>query len=335
MIIEERIKTFVTLGEYLRTSSTALNEVMSLANTKNKWFTIDNIQRSIDSIVSAFLDEENLNSWTDQYTFRDSVKTIGVVAAGNIPLVAFHDVLCVLIAGHRLKIKLSEKGAVLLTFLLNKLIDIDSRFSDRIEIVDRLEQFDAVIATGSNNSARYFEYYFGKHPNIIRKNRNSIAVLAGDESIEELIQLGEDIFTYFGLGCRNVSKLWVPKDYNFKNFTKAISQYQSLMDHYHYKNNLDYNRTLLLMNQIPMLDIDFVNVVENKMIPSPISNIHYEFYDSLASVRNEIDLKKEEIQCIVGSIEALCNVDFGQAQSPGLADYADNIDTMSFLASLY
>ncbi|MEZ5023725.1 MAG: hypothetical protein R2728_10785 [Chitinophagales bacterium] len=218
--------------------------------------------------------------------------------------------------------------------MLNKLIEIESDFKDKINVVERLNNFDAVIATGSNNSARYFEYYFGKYPNIIRKNRNSVAILNGKESSEDLSLLGEDIFSYFGLGCRNVSKLWLPKEYNFQPFIQAISNYSHLMDHYHYKNNLDYNRTLLLMNQVPMLDVDFVNLVEHEMIASPISNIHYEFYDSIENVHQELDLKKEEIQCVVGNESSICNIGFGQAQSPSLMDYADNIDTMSFLEEL-
>lgn len=334
MAIEKRIKAFVKLGEYITSLPEDLKEIIAYAKAKNQWFTIENIERSLASIVKDFLAEDKLRAWLSNYNFKNDSKVIGIVAAGNIPLVAFHDVLCVLISGHQLKVKFSDKGSTLIPFLLNKLIEIESDFKGKIEIVERLNNFDAVIATGSNNSARYFEYYFGKYPNIIRKNRNSVAVLNGEESSKDLSLLGEDIFSYFGLGCRNVSKLWLPKEYNFQPFIQTISSYGNLMDHYHYKNNLDYNRTLLLMNQVPILDVDFVNLVEHEMIASPISNIHYEFYDSIKTVRKEIETKKEEIQCVVGNESSICNVGFGEAQSPSLMDYADNIDTMSFLEGL-
>ncbi len=336
MTKDTRIKAFVGLGKYFASLPEELVSTIHTASVKNKWFTETNCKRAIIAIADEFLNEDKLNDWLGNYEIddNDSQLVIGIVAAGNIPLVTFHDILTVLISGHHLKIKLSDKGSILTSFILNKLIQIEPAFEPKINIIERLTDFDAVIATGSNNSARYFEYYFGKYPSIIRKNRNSIAVLNGKENLEELIALADDIFAYFGLGCRNVSKIYVPKDYDFELFNKAISDYKILMDHYHYRNNLDYNRTLLMMNLVPMLDIDFINVVEHKMIASPISNLHYEYYDLLDSVKQEIEIEKEDIQCIVSNISEINGVTFGKSQQPSLSDYADNVDTMAFLQGL-
>lgn len=329
----DRIFAFTALGAYILDYPNDLKNAVLSAKAANTWFTVENCELALNNIASAFLQDNKLKNWVAQYETPKNAKTIGVVAAGNIPLVAFHDVLCVLISGHRLKIKFSEKAKTLLPFLLKQLVEIQPAFQDKIEVVERLKDFDAVIATGSNNTARYFEYYFGKHPNIIRKNRNSVAVLDGKENETDLRNLAKDIFTYFGLGCRNVSKVYLPKEYDFRPLLAAFEDFKFLMDHYHYRNNLDYNRTLLLMNQVPMLDIDFVNINENEQLASPISNLHYAFYENVSEVESALAEQKENLQCIVGK-QDFCSVDFGESQQPSLTQYADDVDVMAFLSGL-
>lgn len=332
MNIFDRISALVDLGSYLQQDMPELQEVTHKAFIHNSWFTPNNIQLSIKNIVQNFLSREKLENWISNYDFSESksAKIIAIVAAGNIPLVAFHDILCVLISGNKLQLKLSEKDNVLLPFILQKLIAINSAFKEAIQIVTRLENFDAIIATGSNNTANYFEYYFGKYKNIIRKNRNSIAILDGTENLSDLKNLGNDVFDYFGLGCRNVSKIFVPASYDLMQLKAGFESFHSVMQHTQYMNNLDYQRTLYLMNQIPMLDIDFINIVENKSLYSPLACLHYEFYNSNDDVINYIIDEKDNLQCIVGK-EYL---PFGKSQQPSLTDYADNIDVLNFVTNL-
>ncbi|MCP4123275.1 MAG: acyl-CoA reductase [Bacteroidetes bacterium] len=337
MELDHIIAGWTALGRYMSSDSEELERIKHLAYIKNKWLTIENIKRSMEAISGQFLTEVNLNDWLSNYQgihTSETGKTIGVVAAGNIPLVAFHDVLCVLNSGHSLKLKLSDKADVLLPHLLDKLCEFEPAFKARISIVERLKDFDAVIATGSNNSARYFDYYFGKVPNIIRRNRNSVAVLTGEESASELKSLAHDVFDYFGLGCRNTSKLYVPKDYDFEGIKEAFTPYAPLNDHNLYRNNLDYNRTLLLLNNIPFLNIDHINITENPMVASPIANLHYEQYSDLDQVKADVALMRDQLQCVVGNVPGLCTVSFGESQSPGLMDYADDVDVQKFLAEL-
>ena len=317
MSIENKIKVFNQLGTYLLSYPQELLDVIEIASFKNKWFTKENIVESINSIAHHYLSADYLIKWVKPYIDRinHSNKVVGVVAAGNIPLVVFHDVLSVLISGHTIKIKLSEKDDVLLKFVLNKLIDLDSSFDSSIQFIERLKDFDAVIATGSNNSARYFEHYFANIPNVIRKNRNSIAVLTGNETEKELTDLGKDVFSYFGLGCRNVSKLMVPIDYDFQPMADAFKKYEYIADHNKYKNNFDYNRTLLLMNKIPYFNIDFINLVENESITSAIATLHYEYYESLNQVFSSLEESKDQIQCVVGKVKSdhLRFIPFGES----------------------
>lgn len=332
MNIEQRIHAFSKLGHYISEFPIVLQEVVHKTALHNPWFTTDNTHRALLNIAEKMLNKQNLIDWTVPYNFTENKpqKGIAVVAAGNIPMVAFQDILCILISGNRLHLKLSEKDNILLPFLLEQLIKIEPAFSKSIQIQTKLENFDAIIATGSNASAKHFEYYFAKYPNIIRKNRNSVAILDGTEQENQLQQLGHDIFDYFGLGCRNVSKLYIPKNYDISILKEAFQSFSSIMQHTQYMNNLDYQRTIYLMNQIPIADIDFINIVENNSIPSPISCLHFERYNSLDDVENTLNNEKEKIQCIIGKKY----LEFGSSQQPGLTDYADGIDTLKFITEL-
>lgn len=311
------------------------NDLIQLSQSHNNWFTPENVFFAIQSWAKA-LSEENLSTWLSNYTFENTApKKIGLVLAGNIPLVGFHDFICVLISGNHALIKTSSNDQHLIKFLAKYLIALDNRLEDRITFVEgKLEGFDAVIATGSNNTARYFEYYFGSKPNIIRKNRNSVAVLTGNESQEELEALGDDIFRYFGLGCRNVSKLFVPKNYNFEAFFKGMFIHKDIIEYEKYANNYDYNKAVYLMSLFQILDNGFMTIKEDTSYASPISSVFYEYYDSIEDVKSKLEADKELIQCVVSNGVIENSFPFGQAQHPKLWDYADNIDTLLFLNNL-
>ena len=333
MTSEERIKPFVKLNEHL--SNLHNDEFQSLAlrvRNQNPWFTEDNVRSALEGITTV-LNEKSLREWVKNYSFRNSVKTVALILAGNIPMVGFHDLLCVLIAGHSAQLKLSSKDTVLMQVIIDKLIELDPGMKPRINVVERLKDFDAVIATGSDNSSRYFEYYFGKYPHIIRKNRTSVAVLNGDESHDELKALGMDVFTYFGLGCRNVSKLFVPAGYSFNELFENWEEYKDIIHHHKYNNNYDYQKSLLLINRVPFLDNGFVMLQENERFVSPISVIYYEYYANQAELRQKLDSAADKIQVVVGNVD-VATVRLGNSQNPEVCDYADNVDTMSFLASL-
>jgi hypothetical protein len=334
---KERIKAFAALGRYILDNPSDLQEIIHKSFSYNSWFTIKNTQEALQNIASSFLKEQALEEWTQMYEIPDEPisKTVAIVAAGNIPMVAFHDILAVLIAGHRLQLKFSEKDRFLLPYILQQLQHIAPEFKDHITIVERLENFDAVIATGSNNSAQQFAFYFGKYKHIIRRNRNSIAILSGQETLEDLQHLGADVFNYFGLGCRNVAKLFIPKGYDLLQLKEGFMNYKDVDQHNQYMNNMDYQRTLCLMNQTPLVDIDFINILENKSLHSPISCLHYEYYESLEDVKASISEERDNLQCIVGNIPVEGALPFGKTQQPALSDYADNVDTMDFLLSLY
>lgn len=310
-------------------------KLIELSQSHNGWFTPDNVHFAIQSWAKA-LREENLNKWLSNYNFENSKpKTIGLVLAGNIPLVGFHDFLSVLISGNKALIKTSSNDQYLIKFLIKYLIALDHRISDRVSFVEgKLENFDAVIATGSNNTARYFEYYFKNKPNIIRKNRNSVAVLTGEETKEELIALGDDIFRYFGLGCRNVSKIFVPEGYNFDSFFNAVFEHQEIIKYEKYANNYDYNKAVYLMSNFKLLDNGFLTLKEDTSYSSPISSVFYEYYSSIDSLTKKLDNDKENIQCIVSKNKIQNSVSFGETQKPNLWDYADNLDTLQFLMNL-
>ena len=333
MNIERRITAFAALGDFVLKNPVSLQEIVNKTFIYNTWFTIDNINQALQNIAIEFLHREKLENWISGYgskiTTHDT-KTIAIVAAGNIPMVAFHDILCVLISGNKLQLKLSEKDQYLLPFLLEQLINIEPDFNELISIQFKLEKFDAIIATGSNNTAKHFAYYFGKYKNIIRRNRNSVAILTGEETKEDIENLGHDIFDYFGLGCRNVSKIFVPEKFDLYSLKDGLTKHIGVNQHNQYMNNLDYQRTLYLMNQTPLIDIDFINIVENNSLHSPISCLHVERYKTLEDVKKNIAEQTENIQCVVGK----GYLEFGKSQQPTLSDYADNVDTMKFILSL-
>jgi hypothetical protein len=333
MNIERRITAFAALGDFVLKNPVSLQEIVNKTFIYNTWFTIDNINQALQNIAIEFLNKEKLENWISGYgskiTTHDT-KTIAIVAAGNIPMVAFHDILCVLISGNKLQLKLSEKDQYLLPFLLEQLINIEPDYKELISIQFKLEKFDAIIATGSNNTAKHFAYYFGKYKNIIRRNRNSVAILTGEETKEDIENLGHDIFDYFGLGCRNVSKIFVPEKYDLYSLKDGLTKHIGVNQHNQYMNNLDYQRTLYLMNQTPLIDIDFINIVENNSLHSPISCLHVERYKTLEDVNKNIAEQTENIQCVVGK----GYLEFGKSQQPGLSDYADNVDTMEFILNL-
>ena len=349
MTIENKKNIFVALGKFLSQFSEAENkqredvlgnaiffdsfvDLIQLSQSHNGWYTPEQVYYAVQSWAKA-LTEENLNQWLSNYSF-DGVKTkkIALILAGNIPLVGFHDFLCVLITGHDVLVKTSSNDQHLLPFLAKYLIHIAPELANKITFTEgKLENFDAVIATGSNNTARYFEYYFKDKPSIIRKNRNSVAVLNGEETKEQLVALGEDIFRYFGLGCRNVSKLFVPKGYVFDPFFEAMFEYQDVIHYEKYANNYDYNKAVFLMSNFQLLDNGFLTIKEDSSYASPISSVFYEYYETLSEVKNRLEQDTDQIQCIVSNNLIKKSIGFGQTQQPNLWDYADNIDTISFL----
>lgn len=310
-------------------------DLLSLSQSHNGWFTPEQVCFAVESWAKA-LREDNLNKWLSAYDFSEvKPKTVGLILAGNIPLVGFHDFLSVLITGHKVLVKASSNDQHLIAFLADYLISIEPRLSYYISFTDgKLENFDAIIATGSNNTARYFEFYFKDKPSIIRKNRNSVAVLNGNESHEDLVNLGEDIFRYFGLGCRNVSKLFVPKDYNFDALFKAIYAYKDVIFYEKYSNNYDYNKAVFLMSNFKLLDNEFLTLKEDTSYASPISSVFYEYYEDIADLQKRLERDSDQIQCVVSNNLIPNSISFGQTQQPKLWDYADNVDTLQFLISL-
>ncbi|MBD1430038.1 acyl-CoA reductase [Sphingobacterium litopenaei] len=335
MTKNDRIKAFSQLGEWLlQPDQDTLWRIESIQN-RNPWYTKENILKQFQAIGQN-LTVEKLEAWTSPYEVTKTSKVVGLVLAGNIPLVGFHDVLSTLILGFTAQIKLSSDDAGLSTIVLNKLVDIQPQFHYQIQVVEKLAGFDLVIATGSNNTARYFEYYFGSKPNIIRKNRNSIAVLTGNETTEQLMQLGNDIFDYFGLGCRSVSKLFIPKDYPIATFFEAIEQHSPIKDHYKYNNNYDYNKSIYLVNGDKHYDNGFLLLKKDENIASPLAVVFYQEYESLQEVEDYINARKENIQCVTSS--AHLNIEsplfsLGGSQCPALDDYADGINTLKFLTA--
>ncbi len=310
-------------------------DLIALSQSHNGWYTPENVLYAVESWSKA-LTEKNINQWLHSYQFDLVVpKKVGIILAGNIPLVGFHDFLSVLIAGHEVIVKTSSNDQKLLPFLVNYLISVAPKLKNKIHFIEgKLESYDAIIATGSNNTARYFEYYFKDKPTIIRKSRNSVAVLVGNESKEQMIALGEDIFRYFGLGCRSVSKLFVPKNYNFDLFFNGIFSYQDVIKYEKYANNYDYNKAVFLMSNFQLLDNEFLTIKEDKSHASPIASVFYEFYDDLNQLKTRLETEKDTIQCVVSNNLIENSVAFGQTQQPNLWDYADGIDTIQFLIDL-
>ena len=334
---EKKIEAFVTLGNFLLNPDDEFKNILKNAKHKNGWFTDLETQKAV-SANGLMLNQVDLENWLKAYTFpNQKPKKVGLILAGNIPLVGFHDILAVLLSGNIALIKLSSQDDILINAVLNQLIKIEPDFKNQIEIVTRLENFDAVIATGSNNSSRYFDYYFSKVPHIIRKNRNSVALLTGEESTEDLKQLGHDIFDYYGLGCRNVSKFFVPEGYIFNHFFESIQEFEHILNHHKFQNNYDYNKSIYLVNKVHHFDNGFLLVTKNEKLSSPLSVVYYEEYQNLNDVITKIEVQKEEIQVVVTKANGLKNlavVNFGESQKPKLWDYADGVDTLTFLSAL-
>jgi hypothetical protein len=337
--ITKRIRAFAELGKVLKTS--AVDGAIQRAYSQNYWFTPDFSRKALEAISDEYLKEEKLIQWTQQYPIPNSdaaftAKKVGVVMAGNVPAVGFHDLLCVLISGHHLMAKISTDDRVLMTFLIDRLTAIDPAWAERITIAERLNTADAFIATGSDNTARYFDYYFAKKPNIIRRNRTSAGILNGNETTEELAALGQDILQYFGLGCRNVAKIFVPEGYNFNAFFEALEPlHDTYVNHHKYFNNYEYNKSVYLVNREPHFDNGFLMLRQTESLVSPISVLFYESYRSSAELAELLAKQEEKIQCIVSQKSSYPNsLSFGQAQSPSLFDYADGVDTMAFLTNL-
>ncbi len=332
-LFAKKSEALEALKKTLSKENDIFKKIVIEANHKNKWFAIPFIWQQIDAINEMFLNEEYLIKWLEKYSYKKPAKTLGLILAGNIPLVGFHDILVAFVSDIPTKIKLSNKDRVLVSFVLEQLSLVDSNW--KFEIVDKLTYFDSVIATGSNNTNRYFSYYFGKVPNILRKNRNSIAVLDGNESKKDLEKLGADIFSYFGLGCRNVSKIWVPQNYPVEQLFDSFSSFSFVKEHHLYKDNYDYNRTLLLMNKTPHLANDFLILKEDDSLHSRLATVHYSFYKNKETIQNEIIYSHSDIQCIVSAKNKLWNATpFGTSQYPKVNEYADNKDTLHFILSL-
>ncbi len=345
--LNERIEVLATLGDYLAKSidniegesnNSDFKELLLKAEAHNAWFTQEFLSLAINNIVKM-LDKDALTKWVSNYNasyFKDSDIRVGVVMAGNIPLVGFHDFLSVIISGRVFIGKLSSGDQFLLPYLAKRLVDIDKRFQSKIFFEEHLlKDFDAVIATGSNNSSRYFDFYFGKYPNIIRHNRNSVALLSGEETKEELRLLAKDIFSYFGLGCRNVSKLMLPRNYDIPSLLDEFQSFDYLSMHNKYFNNYEYNKSLLLINKEAHFDNGFLLLKENPALSTPVSVLHYEFYDDKEDEIERLNRANEQIQCVLSTEKGLQNgVLLGESQSPTLMQYADNVDIMEFLLKL-
>ncbi len=331
MNLQNRIELLQKLKNYLLGSSPEWLEAKARATAHNGWFTPEFIDLAVQNIATHFLSAEKLQAWTAHYHLDDNIKpkNIGLVMAGNIPLVGFHDFLCVFIAGHKQTIKLSGKDDILLQHLVQQLNTWNETTRQFIAFAPLLKGCDAYIATGSNNAARYFEQYFSKYPHIIRRNKTSVALLTGAETSGDLEKLAADVHVYFGMGCRNVTKIYVPQLYDFVPLLKAFDQYKHFIDHHKYKNNYDYQLALALLNNTFYMTNGTALLIENEEIFSAISQLHYSFYTNAGTVKNALAINKD-VQCIVSHAD----IAFGQAQQPGLFDYADGVDTMQFMLTL-
>lgn len=332
MNLQHRIDLLVRLGQYILSSSPEWDSAKEKASYENGWFIPEFIDLATENIARCFLQKDILNTWASSYQLPAAgshPKKVGIVMAGNIPLVGFHDFLCVFISGHRAIIKPSSKDQVLIKKLVEKMGEWNSAIKNSCEFSEMLKGCDAYIATGSNNSSRYFQYYFGKYPNIIRRNRTSVAVLTGKESMEELGKLADDVFLYFGLGCRNVTKMYVPQGYDFVPLLETFKKYNYFADHHKYKNNYDYNLALHLLNKKYYMTNGAILFIEDSGFFSPISQLNYEFYEDFDSLTGLLK-NNPGLQCTVSE----GNTDFGRTQQPSITDYADGADTMQFLSTL-
>ena len=334
MNLNERINVFSKLGKFLeRDVYKEFSENLLLAEVKNQWFTTNNIQ-SVFKYWSENLEKNVLKSWLKPYKLKklSPKKNILVITAGNIPLVGFHDFLTVLVLGHNLFIKMSSSDNILFKVIISKIINLCPEFKNRIEIVDNIKKktFSAVIATGTDNSAKYFDYYFSNSKRIIRRNRSSVAILNGNESDTDLQALAYDVFSFFGLGCRNISKIFLPKGYNLDKLFRAFYKFHNIIEHKKYANNYEYYKSIFLLGGHKIIENGFLLMKEDVSIHSPVSVLFYEFYEDINSVYKFISNNNDHIQCVVSKNDIL----FGSTQSPNLWDYADNLDTVDFLKNL-
>lgn len=335
MTSHQRIESFARLGRYLQDRPEAVQAGIQAAQHRNPWFTPEQVGFAVDAWADL-MEPRQLKHWIDPHLDvleEDNALRVGLILAGNIPLVGWHDILTCLIAGFKIEVKPASADAGLSLLLLNTLQSLEPAFNTRISVVDKLRQYDAIIATGSNNSARYFDYYFKNVPHVIRKNRNAVAVLRGDETQDELHALGRDIFTYFGLGCRNVSKIYAPPGYDFTPFFEAIESYNTIGHHHKYRNNYDYYKSIYLVNRDPHLDNGFLLLKEAEEIASPLGVVYYQSYRHLSKLQDILTENQENIQCIVGKPLDVSStvVPFGSAQQPGLNDFADGVSIFDFL----
>lgn len=332
MQIFEQIDLLVQLGETIKQRPDSLQYAMARAKVENGWFTHTDIVYALDMATQHYLTHERLSEWAAMYPKLATLKTPKVVAlvlAGNIPLVGLHDLLCVFMSGNIAQIKLSSKDKVLMKWVIDTLCELNPSFAPYVQVVEVLKGFDAVIATGSDNSGRYFDYYFAKYPHLIRRNRSSVAVLSGNETYAEIVQLGNDIFRYFGLGCRNVSQILVPANYDFPKLLLQLEYYADAMQHHKYKNNYDYNRSVYLLNKQFHYASDFLMLIHSPQVSSPISALHYHYYANNEELQAYLTENAAQIQCIVGNDANF--VPFGTAQQPNLWSYADGVDTLQWI----
>ena len=336
--LDTRLAALARLGEYIRAEPELLGAYVQRTAHHNAWFTPDNQWRMLRAIAEDYLDADRLATWVADYDLGTPAvpQTVGLVLAGNLPLVGFHDWLCVLVSGHRAQVKLSDRDPYLLPHLAKKLGEIEPELAAQTRFADRLVDFDAVIATGSDNSSRYFERYFGKYPHIIRGNRVSVAVLHGDEAPEELAALADDAFAYFGLGCRSVGKVYVPRDYDLRPLLDALHEHRQLANHSKWRNNYDYNYALLTINKDPFLATGAMLVREDESLHSRLATLHYERYDDLADLAIDLHGVRDRLQAVVSAREVpgVSTVSPGEGQRPGLGEYADGVDTLRFLAGI-
>lgn len=332
MNLQERKDSLARLGKYMSSDAQDWQIAKQRAMAENAWFTQEFIELAVANVATNFLAEEVLQKLILDYSVPSeniAPNKVGIVMAGNIPLVGFHDLVCTFLSGHYAVVKLSSKDTVLTKFLIQKVIEWNADAKTYFSFGEMLKGCDAYIATGSNNSSKYFEYYFSKYPHIIRKSRTSVAILTGEETEKDLEDLADDVYQYFGLGCRNVTKIFVPQDYDFRPLLKAFKKYNYLADHPKYKNNYDYNLALHLLNKRQYMSNESLLLVEDASLFSPISQLNYGHYKDRKALR-EMLLKHDSIQCVVSSEDT----NFGEAQCPGFCEFADNVDTLKFLLSL-
>lgn len=328
---KEKIDAFIRLSHKISNLSEAeISSLCANAKLKNGWFTEESVKNALNGITHM-LEKEKLKRWAGDYPTNPLIPNIvGVIMAGNIPLVGFHDVLCVLFSGNFAALKPSSSDLFLTQKIIEWIVEIEPRFKKNIEIRQKLTGIEALIATGSDNTARYFEYYFRDVPKVIRKNRTSVALLTGKETDEEKVNLGKDIFSYFGLGCRNVSKIYTPRGYDIRELLSHFENYSDIIHHHKYANNYDYYKAIYLVNKTPHLDTGFLLVTNSDELVSPISNLYHQEYEDVETLTTLLTTQNEKIQCVVGHDF----LPFGTTQRPELWDYADNVDTMKFLTEL-